>query len=137
MFRQLEQAGQKVQTLAELEPLLLGEHSVLLSWLDDAAQALAPALIATEYLLDPEAIIIGGIWPARLVKALALRLEDLLPPLRIKQKTYSPLLICAEAGEDVAALVPIYSTLAPHLLLLNKSSQSASETLTLAGRRSV
>ncbi|CAN5896075.1 ROK family protein [soil metagenome] len=140
LYQQLGRVDVKVGTPGELEPLFLKQHPLLLEWLDTAARHLAPALVAGEFFLDPEAIIFGGSWPAPLIDYLIGRLETLLPDLRIAQKTYQSRLVHAEAGEDAAALgvatLPIYNSLAPHPKLLNKNSQSPlDQSLTLAGRR--
>ncbi len=128
LLERFAREGTPLQSIAELEELLLKSHPALLSWLRDAAEALAPALINVEYLFDTEAFIFGGTWPATILDALVAQVEQLMAPLRIEQKAYKPPLIRAQAGEDAAALgvatLPIYATLTPHSLLLTKNSQS-------------
>ena len=140
LFRQLERGGVKAAMPSDLEPLFVSRNEVFLAWLERAAEHLAPALVAGELFIDPEAIIFGGSWPAPVIDHLIARLEALLPALRVAQKAYQPRLVHAEAGEDAAALgvatLPIYNSLAPHPKLLNKNSQSPLvQSSTLAGRR--
>ncbi len=128
LFGRLAEGGVSASTPRDLESVLSAEHPALLEWLDDAAEALAPALINVEYLFDTEAFIFGGTWPAPILDALVGRLEALMAPLRIEQKTYRPPLIRAQAGEDAAALgvatLPLHAILTPHSLLLKKNSRS-------------
>lgn len=127
LFGRLSAGGVSVSTPHELDHVLSAEHPALLGWLSDAAEALAPALINVEYLFDTEAFIFGGSWPAVILDALVGRLEGLMAPLRIEQKTYRPPLIRAQAGEDAAALgvatLPIHATLTPYFPSLKKNSQ--------------
>lgn len=129
LFARLAEGGVLVATPRDLEGVLATAHPALLSWLDDAAAALAPALINVEYLFDTEAFIFGGTWPAAILDALVGRLEGLMAPLRIAQKTYKPPLIRAQAGEDAAALgvatLPIHATLTSPFPLPKKNSQSS------------
>ena len=128
LFERLAAGGVLVATTRDFESILAADHPALLGWLDDAAEALAPALINVEYLFDTEAFIFGGTWPASILDALVSRLEPLMAPLRIEQKSYQPPLIRAQAGEDAAALgvatLPIHAILTPHSLALKKGSQS-------------
>ncbi len=128
LFERLAVRGVSVATTRDLESILAADQPALLGWLDDAAEALAPALINVEYLFDTEAFIFGGTWPAPILDALVGRIEPLMAPLRIEQKSYKPPLIRAQAGEDAAALgvatLPIHAILTPHSLSLKKNSQS-------------
>ncbi len=140
LYQELGRAGYTAATPSDLEPLFLTQNDVLLSWLECAAEQLAPALVAGELFVDPESIVFGGSWPAPLIDYLIEQLTALLPELRIAQKAYQPQLIHAEAGEDAAALgvaiLPIYDSLAPHLKLLEKNSRSPpNQSPALAGRR--
>jgi predicted NBD/HSP70 family sugar kinase len=90
---------------------------VLLAWLDTAAAHLAPVLVTTTYLIDPEAVIFGGSWPPPLIDALVERLERCLPAMRFPFMPYVPRLRRAEAGPDAAALgvatLPLSTLLSP------------------------
>ncbi len=112
-----------VSTPAELERRFAAQDPALLRWLDQAAEQMAPALIAVESLLDPEAILFGGRFPEPLLLYLIERLKAVLPAYRMPGKPRYPALILGCAKEDApalgAAILPIYEVLAPtaHRLL--------------------
>lgn len=116
LVRRLQEAGEGTST-AELETLYENGHEIVVSWLDGAADALAPALVYAEYLLDPEAFIFSGRLPAKLTDALIERLSERLPTYRHAAKPYQPQLLRGETGEDAAALgaatIPIYRAMTP------------------------
>lgn len=116
LAKQLEAAGESAST-ADLERLYGAGHPVVSGWLDAAAAALAPALVYAEYLLDPEAFILGGRLPAGLIDALIERLGRRLPAHRHPAKPYGPQLLRGGTGEDAAALgaatIPIYRAMTP------------------------
>ena len=128
LYKELELAGYVAVTPGDLGPLFLRQNDVLLTWLERAAEELAPALVAGELFVDPEIIVFGGSWPAPLIDYLLEQLAARLPDLRIAQKAYEPRLVHAEAGEDAAALgvaiLPIYDSLVPHPKLLEKNGRS-------------
>jgi predicted NBD/HSP70 family sugar kinase len=101
-------------TVADL--LATGDPDVV-AWLDHAAEGLAPMLIAAEYLLDPQAIIVGGAWPRPMVDALLAKLNRKLPPLRSALMPTAAPLLRAELGPDAVArgvaTLPLHELLAP------------------------
>ena len=139
LYQELGRAGHVATTPGDLAPLFLAQNDVLLTWLERAAEQLAPALVAGELFVDPEMIVFGGSWPAPLIDYLLEQLSALLPELRIAQKAYEPRLVHAEAGEDAAALgvaiLPIYDSLVPHPKLLEKNGRSPPAQSLMAGRR--
>ena len=124
LFQKLSSEGIQVTSLVEVATLFETENKTVVAWLDRAARQLAFALAGIEFALDPEAIVIGGSWPALLVTSLLDKLAGYLTPLRVARKGYQSVLLAGQAGEDAAALgvatLPIYATLAPHLTLLLK-----------------
>ncbi len=74
-------------------------------------------LIAAEYLLDPQAIIVGGAWPQPMIEALLARLSAKLPPLRSPLMPTAAPLLRAELGPDAVArgvaTLPLHELLAP------------------------
>src|SRR5690606_25789663 len=90
--------GERVRatTHAEFAELLEREQPTMLGWLDKAADGLAPMLVAAEYLLDPQAIIVGGTWHHRVMQALVERLQERLPKLRSQLMPHHPPLLTAE-----------------------------------------
>lgn len=130
LYQHLSTEGLAASSPADLETLYANENSHLLNWLDTAARRLAPVLITTEYLVDPEVIFFGGRMPSVLIDHLLRQLDYLLPKLRSKRKVNQPKLLRAQAGEDAAALgvatLPVYEVFASHPRLLLKRERGAS-----------
>jgi predicted NBD/HSP70 family sugar kinase len=102
----------------DLEALYRSGDPIVRRWLDAAAHHLAPILVVTEYLVDPEAIIVGGRLPIPYLDDLVANLERLMGGYRKPTKPYRPTLIRSDAGELAGALgaatLPIYDVLAPY-----------------------
>lgn len=117
LYARLRAAGESVATLDSLLPLLEKGSPAALAWFDEAAEQMAFVLLAVEYLIDPEAIFMGGRWPSPLLQALQRRVEEMLPRRRSLSRATAPALRLATAGTDAAALgvatLPLYSTFAP------------------------
>jgi len=131
MHEFLRARGLQLSSEAELVGLSTRDQHHLDAWLDYSAEHLAPALVTIENLFDPELIVLAGRWPRALLEGLMVRLETLIPPLRMQQKPYHPPIVSAEVGEDAAALgaatLPIFESLAPHQGQLLKHPVSTSE----------
>lgn len=116
LFAHLKEAGLGTSS-AELEQLLDDNNAIVMGWLTASADALAPVLVAAEYLLDPEAIIFGGRLPAKLTDCLIELLSARLAPFRNEAKSYQPQLLRGATGEAAAALgaatIPIYQAMTP------------------------
>ena len=114
LAKRLAEAGADA---ADLDGLLAAGHPVVREWLDTAADALAPALVTTEYILDPEAFVFGGRLPAALTDALIERLGECLPRHRHPAKLYGPQLLRGRTGDDAAAFgaasIPVYRAMTP------------------------
>lgn len=117
LYARLNQVGVRASSYADLARLVADGHPLVLGWLDAAAEGLAPALVAAEYLLDPEAIVIGGAWERPLVDALVARLESHLPRLRSPLIPANARLLTADLGADAVArgvaTIPLQELLAP------------------------
>ncbi len=102
---------------AELEAHYEAGNELVMDWLSEVTNVLAPVLVSAEYLLDPEAIIFGGRLPANLTDGLIERLGLCLPEFRHTAKTYQPQLLRGATGEYAAALgaatIPIYQAMTP------------------------
>ena len=131
MHEFLRTRGLHVSSEAALVNLSKDDQLHLDAWLDHAAQHLAPAIVTIENLFDPELIVLAGRWPRALLDGLMIRLELLVPPLRMQQKPYRPPIVSAEVGEDAAALgaatLPIFASLAPHQEQLLKHPTSVTD----------
>ncbi len=119
LLKQLAQAEPRGESLSVTDlGRLYGEgNQAVTVWLERAADALAPALVYTEYLLDPKAIIFGGRLPVNLTDALLAKVGARLPAYRHPAKPYAPQLLRGSTGEDAAALgaaaIPIYRAMTP------------------------
>lgn len=116
----------RIDTLTAVTALLTRGDDIVASWLDQAAEGLAPMLIAAEYLLDPEAIIVGGAWPQAMVDALVARVAAKLPPMRSPlMPTAAPLLPASLGSDAVArgvATLPLHELLAPFPTSVDEST---------------
>lgn len=117
LFDRLRADGVDVRTAAELAPLLEAGNPTLLAWLDTAVDHLTGLVLAVEYVLDPEAVIIGGRLPDPLLERLCHDVSRAVPARRVRGKTTTPRLLMATAGSDAAALgvatLPIDQCFAP------------------------
>ncbi len=128
LFATLSEAGITSRKTDELEALYSAQNPVLLGWLDEAVELLAPELLRIEHMLDPEAIVFGERLPAVLFNHLIARLETRLEGMRVGYKSYGPKLLRGWTGVDAAAIgaaaLPIYQALEPNpALLLGQSTQ--------------
>jgi predicted NBD/HSP70 family sugar kinase len=116
LYRRLHEAGLGT-TLADLETLYDARNEVVMDWLETTAATLAPVLVSSEFMLDPEAIIFGGRFPANLTDGLIEHIARRLPEYRHNSKTYQPQLLRGATGEYVAAIgaatLPIYQAMTP------------------------
>jgi predicted NBD/HSP70 family sugar kinase len=128
LYARLRAAGEEAAALDDLTALFHTERPALMRWLDEAAEQLAFVLLAAEYFLDPEAIVIGGRWPDVLLDALRARAVLLLPDRRIAGKRSAPAVHLATAGIDAGALgvatLPFYSAFAPTSRIALKRADS-------------
>ena len=117
LYAHLAANGVTAASYADLAALLDRGEPLVMAWLDAAADGLAPALVAAQYLLDPEAIVIGGAWERPLVEALTARLAERLPRLHSPLMPTNVALVTAELGADAVArgvaTLPLQELLAP------------------------
>ena len=73
------------------------------AWLDRTEPAATAIVSAIAAVLDPEAIVIGGLSPRPLAAMMAERLDYYAAPLRGRERPFPPILP-AEAEGDAAAL---------------------------------
>ena len=110
---------------AQVDPAALADRlGELDEWLDLAAQHLRTASVMVANLLDPDAIVIGGIIPEALLSALIERLHrsetaggNLPRMIRILQAE-----VDLESPALGGAALPLFDGLAPALSLLSKST---------------
>ncbi len=128
LYARLQAAGEAVESLDDLVRRLEASSPAVLAWLEDAAEQMAFVLLAVEYLIDPQAIFMGGRWPNVLLNALLERAKALLSARRVQRHRATPDLRLATAGTDAAALgvatLPLYSTFAPKSRIALKRADS-------------
>ncbi|GAB5521935.1 MAG: ROK family protein [Rhodothermales bacterium] len=110
LYRQLAAIGVTAQSPHDVA-CLLPDTPLVHTWLDEAAEVLAGPLLTVEYLLDPEALIVGGRWPSALIDALLSRIDAHQVSMSQPQRE-RPALLRASVGEDAAVLGA--ATLAMH-----------------------
>ena len=132
LYERLRAGGTVVRTLAELAPLYDAGHPELLAWMDTGAAYLTWLVLAVEYLFDPQAIVLGGRLPERMLAGYLDRVAHELPLRRIGNKVTAPALLPATAGADAAALgvatLPIHEFFAPAPRVLLKQGKHGQPT---------
>ncbi|TCR67536.1 ROK family transcriptional regulator [Bosea sp. BK604] len=92
-------------------------------WLDEAAASLRQAIVMIENMLDPQAVVLGGVLPQPVLAALIKRILP-LPRSVSSNNAEIPRIIAAEMGPDTPALgaatLPIFDGMSPELSLLFK-----------------
>lgn len=116
LFNQLREAGFGT-TMSDLEALCESKNEIVMAWLEKTASTLAPILVSTECLLDPEAIVFGGRFPANLTDALIEHVGGHFPEYWHDAKMHRAKLLRGATGDYVAALgaatLPIYRAMTP------------------------
>ena len=96
------------------------EDELLFRWVSETAQQLVPLLMAVEYLLDPQAFVLGGSLPSPLANTLLERLVTLTKELRSPAKPHAPEFLRGASGDDAlavgAATLPLYQSLSPDVM---------------------
>lgn len=119
--------------IAVLEEAFAAGDPNMLAWLDDSAARLRNAIVTIENLLDPQAVILGGIVPEPILSALMERIEPLPPSVSSRHAdTASPRLVRAESGGiDTHALgaasLAIFDSMSPHPSLLTMDGETEEE----------
>ncbi|MGH6612668.1 ROK family transcriptional regulator [Sphingomonas sp.] len=101
---------------AAIADLIAADDSHLDAWCEAAGPYLRDAIGMIENLLDPEAIVLGGTAPRRLLEKLLARALPLRPSVR--QGSATRILLSNQDGASAlmgAAVLPIYELLSPRL----------------------
>jgi len=108
----------------ESKSLLNSNNKYFNEWIELGTKILAPSILAIEYLVDPNAIIIGGRLPLSILELLQEKINVDLSKIRILENGQSPKLICSTTGIDAvslgAATLPMFDLLAAQSIVLNK-----------------
>lgn len=120
----LKKSKIEVKRPQQLEKLLLNNDPFLNEWIEVATKILSPAVLSIEYLIDPNAIILGGRFPLPLLNRLRENISEELQKIRILDNGPTPALLCSTAGVDAvslgAATLPMFDLLAAQSIILNK-----------------
>ncbi|WDR01561.1 ROK family transcriptional regulator [Devosia algicola] len=116
----LAAAGLDGNTTEQLQALHDAGNSVLIDWIAEASDYLAPTITTIENLLDPETIILGGALPNSIIDALIAALEP-LPVSVAAHGRHTPRIMRGQTGQLTAALgaaaLPMLETITPRLNL--------------------
>jgi predicted NBD/HSP70 family sugar kinase len=109
---------------ADLTRLEESAHGVIDAWMADSSEALLPALLAIKFLIDPEAILIGGRLPAPLVDRLAESLNEQMRSRRISSPsvTVTRAALADDAPAVGAAILAFSDRFLPTRFALMKTS---------------
>lgn len=98
----------------------------LMRWLDDCAGHLRCAIVSIENLLDPEAVIIGGLMPDAMLDALIAGIEPLPPSVSSRHNPGGARLIKAARGFDARALgaaaLAMFDSMTPDFSMMMKQT---------------
>jgi predicted NBD/HSP70 family sugar kinase len=101
------------------------------AWIGECADHLRNAIVMVENLLDPEAVVIGGLMPERMLDALIAAIEPLPPSVSSRHNGGSKRLLKSSTGLNTQALgaaaLAIFQTMSPDFSLLTKHDVAATE----------
>ncbi|MEM7445285.1 MAG: ROK family transcriptional regulator [Pseudomonadota bacterium] len=119
--RWFAERGREAPRPEDLADLVAANDDDLNGWMDAAAAMLRPGLASLAALLDPQAILIGGLVPTPFIDVLLARLDGIASD--------HLQLIAATAGPDVGALgaaaLPVFHHFVPGSALLTKDTSAA------------
>lgn len=137
LYKMLQNHGHKAKTPQDLETLFLEKNRELLNWIHEGARTLAPAILAIEYIIDPEVIFLGGRLPDIIINELLSQLKSCLPELHFRENKQHPILKKATAGVEAgalgAAMIPLYTYMSPLPALLMKGGNGENKKLNGSG----
>lgn len=120
--QRLEQAGRPIARIEELtteDPLI---EAIVAGWLADVTRSLTDPLVSLAFMLNLDAILIGGRLPLPLVKKLAQSLDGSLAAYRIPhQPRILPATMPMDAPAIGAAMLPFLDQLLPSEAILAKA----------------
>ena len=117
----LAAAGLFATDVDDLQALHDAGNPVLLAWIAEAADYLAPTVAALENLLDPQTIIFGGALPDSVIDALIAALDPMPVSVATRRARTAPRVMRGQTGQLTAALgaaaLPMLETVTPRLHL--------------------
>ncbi|NWJ27231.1 ROK family protein [Rhizobium sp. RM] len=105
--------------LDDLEALFNASNPVLMAWIDEAADHLAPIVAMLENILDPQTIILGGALPEPVIREIITRMGSLPTSVASRRQRELPRVIHGTSGQLTAALgaaaLPLFDIVTPKL----------------------
>lgn len=124
LYTWLEQNAAIATEPEDLLPLFLKKQPTFMDWLETGIQLLGSVFTSVEYILDPEAIILGGRLPTPILEHIKNGLDKRLRELRVLETQQIPTLLTTSAGADAAALgaatLPMFNIFAANADILLK-----------------
>jgi predicted NBD/HSP70 family sugar kinase len=125
LYGRLAEAGIEVGTPRGLSRLDARSNRVVDAWIDEASEALIEPMLSINCLINPEAVLIGGRLPAKLVDRLATRLNQRLQPYASQIPALAPVARAATSDDAPAvgaAILPFSHRLLPTRFALMKNA---------------
>jgi predicted NBD/HSP70 family sugar kinase len=115
----LAAAGIKAGGVGDIQALFDRRDPVMLDWIAEAADYLAPTVSMLENIFDPEAVIFGGGLPDAVLDAVITALDPLPVSIATRRRRLHPRVLRGQTGQLTAALgaaaLPLLDTVSPHL----------------------
>ncbi|ABS15199.1 MULTISPECIES: ROK family protein [Brucella] len=115
----LHAAGIEDTDFDALEKLHGNRNPVLMGWVQEAADHLAPMIAMIENILDPETIILGGMLPDAIIDDLIWHMGGLPISVASRRARALPRVIRGQTGQFTAALgaasLPMFEAMTPKL----------------------
>jgi len=106
-------AGVRIESLSDVEALLVPHAALIADWVERVAVQLEQAVIGGTIWLDPGAVIISGALPSSILEKLATRITELSAPrhrgYRAKVSVILPSTLGSRAVVIGAAMAPIHA----------------------------
>ena len=113
LLHTLRSAGVVIQSLSELEGLLVSHGTLIADWTERAARQLEHAVISGVAWLDPGAVIISGALPKSILDAIAIRLGEISRKRDTEYRAAIPHVHASAIGSSAvvigAAMAPIHA----------------------------
>jgi predicted NBD/HSP70 family sugar kinase len=127
LYGQLAEHGIEVDAPRGLMRLDARGNKLVDAWLDTAAESLVEAMLAINCLINPEAVLIGGRLPAKLVDRLAQALNQRLQAFATQFPAIAPVARAATSDDAPAvgaAILPFSHRLLPTRFALMKTAEA-------------
>ncbi|WP_342362095.1 ROK family transcriptional regulator [Terrarubrum flagellatum] len=131
-----EPEGARAVDVAALAAAYAAKNPRLTAWISAAGIHLRNAIVSVENLLDPEAVIVGGLMPEPLLDALLAAIEPLPPSVSSRHNPQGRRLVKAQAGLNTrvlgAAALVMFDTMTPDFARLRRQEHTEPEPIRLA-----